>query len=173
MIKIIKTIKDHEDKTTLRLFKDLEHIHKQGYLAKEQLVKILRWKSPRPLKHYESNTETEIQEITKQSFETKNEKIRIHILTALNGVNYPGASAILMFYDRVNYPVIDIRVWQQLYNAQMVNSNPKGQNFSLDQWINYISIIRKIANNLGISARQVEKRIFDYDRQTRKTKLYQ
>lgn len=172
MIKIIKTIKDIEDNKTLELFNDLKYIRKQGYLTKEQLIKILKWKSPRPLKYYESNTETEIIEITKQSFKTQNEKLKIHILSALSGVKYPGASAILMFYEPANYPVIDIRVWQQLYNSKFLNNNPKGQNFTLNQWIDYLTIIRNIASELKISARQVEKRIFDYDRNTRKTKLY-
>ena len=61
------------------------------------------------------------------------EKLKIHILTALIGVKYPSASAILMFIDR-NYPVLDIRVWKQLYNLNYVNSNPNGQNFTLEEW---------------------------------------
>ena len=51
----------------------------------------------------------------------RNELLRMHLLTALNGVNYPAASAILMFYDRKRYPVLDIRVWQQLYKAGLVH----------------------------------------------------
>ena len=52
-----------EDKKTLQLFEELKDLKKQGYLTKEQLLKILVWKSPRPLRHYKSNDETLIKEI--------------------------------------------------------------------------------------------------------------
>lgn len=169
---IIKAMPYNEGIKTNKLFYDFKHIKKQGYLTKDQLIDVLRWKSTRPIKHYKSNIESEIIEITRKAFSEKNEKLKIHILTAFNGVRYPGASALLMFFDPKNYPVIDIRVWQQLYKTNMVNSNPKGQNFTLNHWIDYLLVIRKIAKDLGLTARQVEKRIFDYDQQTRSTNLY-
>jgi hypothetical protein len=90
----------------------------------------------------------------------------------LSGVNYPAASAILMFYDKTKYPVLDIRVWQQLHKAKLVTSNSTGQTFTLKQWDNYLLVIRKLAKDLNLTARQVEKRIFDHDRKTRPGKLY-
>ena len=94
----------------------------------------------------------------------KMERIKIHILTAIEGVSYPATSAILMFYDKVNYPVIDIRVWQQLYKAGMVTTNPRGQGFRLNEWITYLDVMRRIATQTNLTARQVEKRLFDIDR---------
>ena len=163
---------DTEDAKTSELFISLSSIRKQGYLTKTQLLWILHWKSPRPLRHYQTNDPKDVKEITALAFSMRNELLRMHLLTALNGVNYPAASAILMFYDRKRYPVLDIRVWQQLYKAGLVHSNPRGQNFSLQQWLDYLSIIRKLGKQYGLTARQVEKRLFDYDRSTRKEKLY-
>lgn len=161
-----------EDEKTLKLFKELKFIKKRGYLTKAQLLKILQWKSPRPLKHYITNSEKDVKEITRLSFSTTNEKLKIHILTALRGINYPTASAILMFYDKQKYPVLDIRVWQQLYQLNLVDTNAKGQNFTLSQWDEYLAVIRTLANHLKLNSRQVEKRIFDYDKQTRIGNLY-
>lgn len=172
MKELLTKIIDKDDKKTIELFKQFKDLSKQEFLTKEQLIKILRWKSPRPLKYYESNNEESIIEITKLAFSTSNDCLKIHILTALKGVNYPAASAILMFYDPSKYPVIDIRVWQQLYKAKLVYTNSQGKNFSLSEWDTYLIVIRRLAYELNITPRQVEKRLYDYDIITRKSKLY-
>ncbi len=164
---LIKTQLGIESQRTLDLMKESKIFKKQGFLNKEQLLKILHWKSPRPLKHYSSNSEKDIIEITKLSLSTKNDTMKLHILTALKGVNYPSASAILMFYDPIKFPVLDIRVWQQLYKAKYVNSNEKGSDFKYHECEIFYTIIRELSNELNLSARQVEKRIFDIDQDTR------
>ena len=161
-----------EDEKTLNLFQETSSMKNNGFATKEQIIKILKWKSPRPLNYYKSNSEKEIIEITKLAFSVENEQLKFHILTALKGVNFPSASAILMFYDRGNYPVLDIRVWQQLYNFGLVSENPKGQNFSLNQIEIFLKVIRNLSNNLSLDARNIEKRIFDFDKKIREGKLY-
>lgn len=172
MREILTTIPDYEDKKTIELFKKFSSIGKQDFLTKEQLLEILKWKSPRPLRHYQANSEQAVKEITALAFATKNDDLKIHILTAMTGVNYPAASAILMFYDKKKFPVLDIRVWQQLHKAKLVNSNARGQNFTLQQWNSYLKVIRGLAKELELTARQVEKRLFDHDKNTRLDKLY-
>ena len=172
MRKILTTIPDNEDKKTIELFEKFEVLNEQGFLTKTQLLEILKWKSPRPLKHYLANNEKAVKEITTLAFATQNDTMKIHILTALNGVNLPAASAILMFYNPSKFPVIDIRVWQQLYKANLVETNPKGLSFKLQEWETYLAVIRSLAKDLKLTARQVEKRIFDLDKNTRKGKLY-
>lgn len=172
MKQLLKTIQDSEDKKTLELFKEFKTLNKQNYLTKDQLIKILRWKSTRPLQHYKANSEKEVQEITALAFATKNDNLKVHILTALKGVNYPSASAILMFYDRTKYPVLDIRVWKQLYKAKLLDTNERGQNFTLAQWETYLKVIRGLAKELHLTARQVEKRLFDHDRKTQTKPIY-
>lgn len=172
MKKLLTSIQDSEDKKTIELFKQFKSLNKQDGLTKEQLLQILRWKSPRPLRHYEANSEKDIKEITTLAFATKNDSLKIHILTALTGVNYPAASAILMFYNRTKYPVLDIRVWRQLYVAKLVDTNPRGQNFTLKQCEKYFQVIRQLATELNLTARQVEKRLFDHDKKNQVGNLY-
>ncbi len=172
MKNLISKISDYEDNKTIKLFQEFEYLNRQTYLTRDQLLKILHWKSPRPIRHYKSNTESEVEEITKLAFSTQNDVLKIHILTALKGVNYPSASAILMFYDKSKYPVLDIRVWQQLYKANLVDTNSKGQNFTLKQVDNYLTVIRNLSKELNLTARQVEKRLFDFDKETRPENLY-
>lgn len=172
MKNLLTSIQDFEDKKTIELFKQFKSLEKQDSLTKEQLLQILRWKSPRPLRHYEANSEKDIREITTLAFATKNDSLKIHILTALTGVNYPAASAILMFYNRTKFPVLDIRVWRQLYAAKLVDTNPRGQNFTLKQCEKYIQVIRQLATELNLTARQVEKRLFDHDKKNQVGNLY-
>jgi len=161
-----------EDEKTLKMFKSLSNIRKKGYLTKKQFLEILNWKSPRPLKYYSANTEKEVQFSTKLAFKIKNEKLKLHLLTALQGVKYPSASAILMFYNKKKYPVLDMRVWQQLFIAKLLKQNQKGQNFTLNQCIDYFRIVRKIGLDSKLTARQVEKKLWDYDKKVRKNNLY-
>lgn len=170
--KIINDSEDFEDKVAIALFKLSNVITKQGFINKSQAINILKWKSPRPLRHYSKNSDEDFKQITKLAFEQENDRMKIHILTALSGVNYPSASALLMFYDKDNYPIIDIRVWKQLYNLKLVTENSRGQNFTLNQWEKYLRIIRQLAKKHNITARQVEKRLFDYDKANQKGKLY-
>jgi len=170
--KIINQTDDFEDKVAIELFNLSDLINRQGFIDKSHGIKILKWKSPRPLRHYSKNSDEDFKQITKLAFEQENDRMKIHILTALSGVNYPSASALLMFYDKDNYPIIDIRVWKQLYYLKLVEENPRGQNFTLNQWEKYLEIIRQLAIEYNITARQVEKRLFDYDKANQKGKLY-
>lgn len=170
--KIINETPDFEDKVALDLFKLSKIILKQGFIDKSKAISILKWKSPRPLRHYIKNSNEDFIQITKLAFEQNRDRLKIHILTSLSGVNYPSASALLMFYNNENYPIIDIRVWKKLYDLKLVKENPRGQNFTLNQWGKYIEIIRELATEHKLTARQVEKRLFDYDKATQKGKLY-
>jgi hypothetical protein len=163
---------DNEDEKTQEIFVYMKEVRKRGYLSKKELIEILRWKSPRPLRHYELNDGKDIKEITRLSFATKNDCLKIHMLTTLTGVNYPSASAILMFYNPKKFPVLDIRVWKQLYHFKVVKDNSRGQNFTLQQCNQYLSLIRTLGQRLHLTARQVEKRLFDYDKQVQKQPIY-
>ena len=160
-----------EDSKTLVLFEYFDSLKEQGFLTKEQGLKILKWKSPRPLKHYNKNSNVDFEKITRLAFLQNDEKLKIHILTALIGVKYPSASAILMFLDQ-NYPVLDIRVWKQLYILKYVKTNPNGSNFTLAEWEIYLKVIRKLANTNNTTARQIEKKLFDYDKNNQIGNLY-
>ena len=172
ILKIISATPDTTDETTSNLFGLTSAIKKKGFISKDLGLKILKWKSPRPTKYYDKNSSIDFETITKAAFQQKDEKIKIHILTALTGVNYPAASAILMFYNQTQYPVIDIRVWKQLYKYGLLIENSKGQSFTLHQWDTYLNIVRQIAEELSLTPRQVEKRLFDYDKKNQIGTLY-
>ncbi|HEX8607162.1 MAG TPA: hypothetical protein VF679_00835 [Pedobacter sp.] len=169
---VILAVKDYEDKKTLDLFERIGDVKAKGFLTKEHAIAILKWKSPRPLIPYEINTDQDFEDMTLLAFKSNGDKAKMNILTTLSGVSYPSASALLMFFDKEVYPVIDIRVWKELYRFGLLEKNERGQGFTLSQWIDYLKVIRTLAKEHKLSARQIEKRLFDYSKKNQEGTLY-
>ncbi|HNT29570.1 MAG TPA: hypothetical protein PKL83_01310 [bacterium] len=98
--------------------------------------------------------------VTKKAFSLKYEKQILELLTSLNGVSVPMASAILMLIDPKKYGVIDIRVWQLLYKIGSVTTNPKGINFTFQEWYRYLKIIQFFSKKYKVKARDIERTLF-------------
>jgi len=76
------------------------NIRKAGYISKNELHLIAKWKSPRSAGHIEKNSEDYIKEITGWSFSATEERSKVEILTLLNGVKWPSASVILHLFNK-------------------------------------------------------------------------
>lgn len=170
--RIILEQSGEEAESTKGLFRLTQSIQNQKFFQRDQALRVLRWKSPRPTRYYQLNSKLDFEVITRVALKQDDDRLKIHILAALQGVRYPSASALLMIFDQNKYPVIDIRVWQQLYKFGLVKENPRGRGFTLNQWGKYLEIIRSFASDLKLSARQVEKRLFDFSRITQDGNLY-
>lgn len=170
--RLIKNYPYSEHNVAADLFNEIGNFKSRKFLTRGELIKILKWKSPRPMQRYEMNTELNVRAITKAAFTTNHEGVRIHTLTLLHGVNYPAASAILMFYDRTRYPVLDIRVWKQLHKIGLVKTNEKGKGFKNEEWLEYLKIFREAAKEFGVPVRHLEKSFFDKDQAEQEGNLY-
>jgi hypothetical protein len=82
------------------------------------------------------------------------------------------ASAILMLLSPRRYGVIDIRVWQLLHDKGVVTENPGGTGFTATQWSMFLRIIRDLSVELGVSARDVERTLFNVHQSRQKGLLY-
>ena len=154
------------------LMNRLKHIKSKGYFTKPEFLEMCNWKSPRPRRHFESNSPTKVIEVSKEVFATEYEKRRIDLLTSLKGVNIPTASAILTLTDPQAYGVIDIRVWKLLYLYKSVTDNPAGTDFSFRHWFHYLKKLRYWAERLDVSARAVERTLFEYHKEIQEGTLY-
>lgn len=161
-----------EDVDTQALIDKLKPVEKRGYLTKEDFLEIGMWKSARPKNWYLKNSDKEIHDTTKQVFDTQFEKRRIDLLTGLAGVSIPTASAILTLTNPERYGVIDIRVWEVLYEYRSVTVNPTGTNFSFKNWYNYLAKLRYFAEKYQVKARDIERTLFDYHRRRQTGPLY-
>lgn len=164
--------KNEEYKDTQALIDEMAHICAARQFSKPEFLKMAKWKSPRPIQHYEKNSDEDVLRISKDVFNTPYEKRRIQLLDGLSGVSIPVASAILMLTDPQKYGVIDIRVWQLLHYYGSVNKRASGKGFDSDNWYSYLTRIRYFANKFGVKARDIERTLFIYDQEHRIGNLY-
>ena len=161
-----------ESPTTQILIHELSSSKKRGYLAKLELIKVCRWKSPRAIRHIQRNRAKTVVNVTRAAFATRNEQKKLLLLTDLYGVSVPMASSILMLTNPKRYGVIDIRVWQLLFKMGSVNTNKKGVRFNFNEWYRYLMIIRYFARMYKVGARDIERTLFGVHELYQKGTLY-
>jgi hypothetical protein len=157
---IVKHIDLKEWGPTSLTIKELAHVKANGFLSKNELFKVARWKSPRAAWRVNENSAAQIKKLTTMAFNEKDEAIKMRHLIGLKGVGIPMASAILMLTNPQKYGVIDIRVWQLLHHVGAVDQNKAGINFTIQQWLNYLDFIRIQAKNLKVKARDIDRTLF-------------
>ena len=157
---------------TLQLIGDLRAVRRRGHLTKREFLAICRWKSPRAIRHYMKNSPERIRRQSAAALASRSERVRFEALTALDGVGAPVASAILTLTDPRRYGVLDIRVWQLLFELGSVRTKPGGVGFTFNDWHHYLMQLRHHAKRLGVSARTVEYSLFLYHRRARRGLLY-
>lgn len=165
-------IENETDETFFTINKEFKKLPKDTSLNLEHLKMVCNWKSPRAIKLIESNSSSFIEQASYSAFISKNEDEKIKFLTVLTGVKIPMASAILTLLNPKKYGVLDIRVWQLLYHCKEVNTNIKGTNFTIDNWIEYLSIVRRYAKEYSTTARLIEKTLFEYHKKNNNKPLY-
>ncbi len=82
------------------------------------------------------------------------------------------ASAILSLIDPKRYGVIDIRVWQILFELGSVTRNADGVGFNFKNWFQYLCKLRYHAKRLGVSVRCVERTLFLFHKRHQEGHLY-
>jgi hypothetical protein len=161
-----------EDPPTAKIIRRLRHVRIDKELSRGEFLDICYWKSPRSIRRCERNSARCIEETSRTVFSTRSEGRKIELLTALDGVSIPTASAILTLTNPKNYGVIDIRVWKLLHDLGSVKSNPRGQGFTFQHWYHYLQILRYHARLLGVSVRLVELTLFRYHQRHQTGNLY-
>lgn len=158
---IKKHISANEDEHTLQLIKLLSSAKKRSCLTKDELIEICYWKSARSIRLIVDNHSQKVKKITQSAFAAKSEEEKMSLLLALRGVGIPMASAILMLINPIKYCVIDIRVWEVLFATKTVTTNKKGTNFKINEWCQLLSIVRQHSKKNKVSARTIERSIFE------------
>ncbi len=133
-------------------------VQKAGYLTKEQLKLLARWKAPRSAGHVEKNDEEYVKEITSWSFFARQERSRIEVLTILNGVQWPSASVILHLFHKDKYPILDFRA---LWSVEV--DVPTQYSFSF--WRKYVKFCRGIAQRNSIDMRTLDRALWQYSKE--------
>ncbi|HEY2992934.1 MAG TPA: hypothetical protein VGM22_08985 [Methylomirabilota bacterium] len=157
---------------TAALIRDLAGVRRRGVFTRAEFRRMCRWKSPRARLLWEKNSPARITAVSRAVLATRDERRRMELLTSLTGVGVPMGSAILTLIDPRRYGVLDIRAWQLLFAIRSVQSNRRGQGFTIAQWLDYLAALRSHARRLGVSARTVEYTLFECHRKFQQGTLY-
>jgi len=133
-------------------------IRTQGYLEKRDFLRLCRWKSPRSRPHVEKNPASFIEAVTGTAFSTSDERLRIEVLTLLDGVDWPTASVILHFGHRDPYPILDVRaLW-----SFGIEEPP---NYGFEFWWAYTLACRRVARRNGCTMRALDRALWQYSKE--------
>jgi hypothetical protein len=133
----------------------VSHTKKDGFMKRENFLALYRWKSERTIGLAQKNSNFLIEESTKISLLAKTEEVRIGALMILRGVDWPVASAILHWVSCDPYPLLDFRALWSL----SINKTPT---YNFDFWWSYVEICRKIADQAGVSMRDLDRALWQF-----------
>jgi hypothetical protein len=97
-----------------------------------------------------------VRELTAIAFSTSNERLRIEVLTLLNGVSWPLASTILHFGVSADYPILDVRALWSL------GVRVRQHQYDYELWRNYVQYCRALTAETGVSVRTLDKALWQY-----------
>src|SRR5579875_77992 len=125
-----------------------------GYLTKDQLVDIARWKSQRATSRIAANSPGEVEAFTRLAFEAP-AYLRHRVLCCLSGVRIPMASAILTVVFPDTYTVYDVRATNTLQAAGYTQT---------DGYWSYVDLCQGIATKIGTDLRTLDRALWAWDR---------
>jgi hypothetical protein len=119
-----------------------------GDLSSSNLEVIYRWKSPRSIRHFRNNSESEIKHALKEALSAPDIKKAVCALTSLKGVRVKMASAILTAIDPGRYTVLDFRALEALGARDSED---------LDLYVPYVKACRSMADRYGVTLRDFDR----------------
>jgi hypothetical protein len=122
---------------------------------RDEFLATYRWKTHRTIRHAQKYTDAEIADVTGVAFRQSDEKLRICLLRALDGVDWPVASTLLHVGASSDYPIIDFRALWSLNSAM-----PTYVSFPF--WWTYVSCCRRLAAQAGVSVRELDQALWAY-----------
>lgn len=133
-------------------------VHRQGFLTKEQLLTLGRWKSNRITHHLVKNREELVQETTALALATKSVRLAPQILMAMDGVGLPVASALLHWFHKDVFPILDFRaLWSLGIEMPRV--------YSLGFWESYVTQWREVQTEWGCDKRELDRALWQYSKE--------
>ena len=130
----------------------------RGWLRKPEFLEICRWKTPRTQKLCATNSADFIKIATETAFASKHERLRIEVLTLLDGVSWPTASVFLHFCHSDCYPILDYRaLWS--CGAEV----PTKYTFAF--WNDYTLYCRETARKADVGMRTLDRAMWQFSKE--------
>jgi hypothetical protein len=145
--------------------KVLEYGHaarERGELTRTEFLEMCRWKTPRSQPLCKENTPDTITEATRFALSTRNEGLRIEVLTLLRGVGWPMASVLLHLCHCQPYPILDFRALWSLESEVPAS-------YTFEFWRSYTDFTRELAEKADCSMRTLDRALWQYSREHQST----
>lgn len=144
----------------------------RGWLTRDEFVEAVEWKSSRARERAGRNPSIVVERVTGLISELEGEmpqeeldRFRAELLTSLDGVGVPVASALLAMYQPERYGVMDRRAWKTLFGRDKAP-------FTARDYVRYLRRIRELGAEVGLTPREVDKALWQYDSEHRSGPLY-
>jgi hypothetical protein len=128
----------------------------RGWYRRDELVAVALWKTERSRSRVRLNREDAVKDATELALRTADERLRLGVLTQLQGVLMPTASVLLHLAHRDPYPILDFRALWSLG----VDVPPSYYSFEL--WERYVQRCRELAVNAGVDMRTLDRALWQY-----------
>jgi hypothetical protein len=128
----------------------------RGWYTRQELVIVALWKTKRSRSRVRLNREDAVKDATELALRTADERLRIGVLTHLQGVLMPTASVLLHLGHRDPYPILDFRALWSLG----VDQQPSYYSFEL--WERYVQRCRELAKEAGVDMRTLDRALWQY-----------
>lgn len=137
---------------------EMAAVRLRGFLDKPLFMRMARWKSVRPTKHYLSNSALAVETATAGAIAATDDRAALLSLTALNGVALRTATALLHWLRPDRYPILDYRVVSALgESAPASYEDPAFYAFISDR-------VRRIATQHALDLRTVDRAMWSWDK---------
>ena len=130
-------------------------VRARGHFLRDEFLETYAWKTRRTLGRAQKYSEAEIADVTGVAFRQTDEKLRIDLLRALDGVDWPVASTLMHVGLSPDYPILDFRALWSLGSTM-----PAYVNFEF--WWAYVECSRKLAAEARVTVRELDKALWAY-----------
>lgn len=134
-----------------------QEVQQRRCLTNDDLLGLVRWKSPRTMWLAEKNEDSFTCEVTRAALGTSNERLRIEALTLLDGVAWPVASVVLHFCVPNQYPILDVRaLWTLGFDERPT--------YHFKFWSCYVHFCRDLRSTLNLTMRELDRGLWMYSK---------
>ena len=133
----------------------------RGHLVRAEFLQICAWKTPRSKPHCAKNSAHAIRTLTRATFASPDDELKMDLLRLLQGVDWPTASTILHICDERPYPILDVRAVWSLGFA-------KPPTYTMEFWLSYVAFTRGLAVRTGLSIRTIDQALWQYSKERQK-----
>jgi len=135
-------------------------VKERGYLTKNELVKVAKWKWPpgRPATLAQENSDDHIRDITSEALSTTNiDDSHTALWRNLSGVGPTIGSAILHLYHKDPYPIWD---WRALESV--------GERKGGGVWRRYVEYCRELVARNNVNIQTLNRALWKYSKEKKR-----